>query len=360
MAGAAGAWWLPRTAARALAVCPPARAPGGRAQQPGGRVEQPGHAQELPGEYRVVFGGGLQGADVAAGDECRQGAWPGHRRDRQVGAGGQLPGEVHWRGGGPEESPGQILVAVGQAGAQRGRLQRGHRHALPVERVEGADRIPGDKEPGREPAQPLIPAPHVGREPVGADVIERVSVGDRGEHVRRGDAAGEGEEPLWVGGRATAAYPPQRQDPAAALLRDQEQGGRPRGFGADPDQLDLAERPGGQPQVPAGVHDVDPDRSLAGGSYPISVSHAGVRPARPVASATRSAASTSSARPPPGSTRIPVTRSRARVVARPAASHRSMITTLGRARTRRRTWPSRNGRPRCRPAPPGQPSRHSR
>jgi hypothetical protein len=94
---------------------------------------------------------------------------------------------------------------------------------------------------------------------VRADVIGRV--GDRGGHVRRGDAAGGGQEPVRVGRGVMAGVPGQAQDPAVVFLREQRQGGRPGGLGADQDQL-LPECPGAQPQVPAGVHDVDPDLLL--------------------------------------------------------------------------------------------------
>ena len=56
-----------------------------------------------------------------------------------------------------------------------------------------------------------------------------------------------------------AGVPGQGQDPALALLGRQEQDGRPGRLGTDHDQLGPAERPGAQPQVPAGVHEVDPD-----------------------------------------------------------------------------------------------------
>jgi len=111
---------------------------------------EPGDAQELAGERQVVFGRGLQGADVGVGDARWQGARPGHRGDGQVGAGGQLPGEVDRRGGGLEEPPRQVGLAAGQALLQCGRLQRGHRHVLAVDGVEAADRIAGDQQPGRE------------------------------------------------------------------------------------------------------------------------------------------------------------------------------------------------------------------
>ena len=162
----------------------------------------------------------------------------------------------------PEEPPRQVGLAVGQAVPQRGRFQRGHRHALPVDRVERADRIAGDYQPGREPAQPVVPPPQVGREPVRADVVERAGGGDRGEHVQRGNAAREGQESVRVRRRVMTGIPGQGQDPAVVFLGEQGQGGRPGGLGADQDQLGLAQRAGGQPQVTAGVLDVDPDLLL--------------------------------------------------------------------------------------------------
>src|SRR6185437_2719303 len=127
---------------------------------------------------------------------------------------------------------------------------------------ERADRIAGNHQPGREPAQPLVPPPQVGREPVRADVVERTGGGDRGEHVRRGDAAREGQESVRVRRGVVAGVPGQGQDPAVVFLGEQGQGGWPGGLGADQDQLLRAQRAGAQPQVTAGVLDVDPDLLL--------------------------------------------------------------------------------------------------
>jgi hypothetical protein len=57
--------------------------------------------------------------------------------------------------------------------------------------------------------------------------------------------------------------PGQGQD-AGVFLGEQGQGGRPGGLGTDQDQLLLAQRAGAQPQVTAGVLDVDPDLLLGG------------------------------------------------------------------------------------------------
>jgi hypothetical protein len=54
------------------------------AQQRRGRVEQSDDAGELPGEHRIVFGGGLQSAEIGISDAGWQGAGPGH--NGQVGA----------------------------------------------------------------------------------------------------------------------------------------------------------------------------------------------------------------------------------------------------------------------------------
>ena len=109
---------------------------------------------------------------------------------------------------------------------------------------------------------PLVAPPQIGRETVGADLVERFRVADRGEDVRRRDAAGEGEEPVFVGRWVTAGVPGQREDPAVALLREERHGGGPPGLGADQDQLLVPERSGAQPQMPAGVLDVHPELLL--------------------------------------------------------------------------------------------------
>ena len=145
-----------------------------------------------------------------------------------------------------------------------------------------------------------------------------------------------------------AGVPGQRQDPAVVLLRGKRHGGGPLGFGADEDQLLVPQCSGAQPQIPAGVLDVYWDLLLGR-----RVVAEFVEPRRgPPGAAGRvddeiggqdlflSGAAAGARR-----TRAPVTRSRAGVVTRPATSHRSRITTLGRARTRLRTWCSR-----CRPA----------
>jgi hypothetical protein len=138
--------------------------------------------------------------------------------------------------------------AAGEAVAQRGCLQGGYRHALPVDRVEAADRVPDDQKPGGELAQPLVAPPQAGREPVGADLGERFGVADRGEDVRWGHGAGEGEEPVFVGRRVVAGVSGQRQDPAVCLLQEQcHPDRRLPGLTADKDQLFVPEDPGGQP-----------------------------------------------------------------------------------------------------------------
>jgi len=93
---------------------------------------------------------------------------------------------------------------------------------------------------------------------VGADLGERFGVADRGEDVRWGHGAGEGEESVFVGRRVVAGVSGQRQDPAVCLLQEQcHPDRRPPGLAADKDQLFVPQRPGGQPQITAGVLDVD-------------------------------------------------------------------------------------------------------
>jgi len=80
--------------------------------------------------------------------------------------------------------------------------------------------------------------------------------------VRRGDAAGEGQESVRVRWGVMTGVSAHGQDPAVVLLGEQGQSGRPGRLDADQNQLQLAERAGAQPQVTAGIFDVDPDLLL--------------------------------------------------------------------------------------------------
>jgi len=179
-------------------------------------------------------------------------------RQREVGADRHLPGVVDRLGRCAEEAPRQLALAAFEALAQRDRLGRRDRHALAVGRVERADRVARHEQPAGEAAQALVAAPHARREAVRRDVVERLGGGDRVEHVRRRDRRGEGGEGVRIVRRAVrGAVAAEREDPAAALLCEQEQRARALGDGADQDQLVGIERAVRQPQVPARVAHAD-------------------------------------------------------------------------------------------------------
>jgi hypothetical protein len=155
---------------------------------------------------------------------------------------------------------------------------------------------PKTRRPAGNRRTPLVTAAKVGREPVGDDIVERLSVADRGEDVGWGDGLDKGEERVRVGRRVVSVVPDHRQDPPV-LLREEYQAAGPARLGADGDELLAGQGVGAQAQVSGGVLQVDRELLL----------------------------------------RRLVTRSRALVAASPTTSHRSMISTPGSARTRART-----------------------
>jgi len=76
---------------------------------------------------------------------------------------------------------------------------------------------------------------------VGDDVVERLGVADRGEHVWRGDGLDEPEEAFRVGRRVVSVVPEHRQDPPVRLLREQREASGPARLGTDADDLRAAQ-----------------------------------------------------------------------------------------------------------------------
>ncbi len=85
------------------------------------------------------------------------------------------------------EAPGRVSCSAGEHEGQLLRFQRGDRHAVPVDGIEGAQRVPGDEETLREAIQPLVASSAIGREPVGDRFVER------GHGVQRIGQRGVGE-----------------------------------------------------------------------------------------------------------------------------------------------------------------------
>ena len=118
------------------------------------------------------------------------------------------------------------LDAPLEMAAQRERLQRGHAHALPVDRVEAAHRVAHHEQPVREAAQSLVAVPDAGREAEGDRVVERLGVADGLVDVGEPQRPGEVEEAVGVGRRVVAQDAGQRHHPPVAFQRLQRPGPR--------------------------------------------------------------------------------------------------------------------------------------
>ena len=88
--------------------------------------------------------------------------------------------------------------------AQRECLQRGDGHALPVDRVEAADRVADDEEAVREASHPLVAAPDVRLESVRRRAVDRLGGADRVVEVGEAQRSGEGVEAVTVLGGVIA------------------------------------------------------------------------------------------------------------------------------------------------------------
>ena len=116
-----------------------------------------------------------------------------------------------------------------QVAAQGERLQRGHAHALAVDRVEAAHRITDGEESGGEAVQQFVAVSDAGGEAEADRVIQRLGVADRLVDVGEPKRPGEIEEAVGVGGRVVTKDAGQRQHPPIAFEPLQGPGPRKSG-----------------------------------------------------------------------------------------------------------------------------------
>lgn len=185
-----------------------------------------------------MLGGGIQPPQVGVGDSPGGGAPPLDLGKAQV-AGHDLPGTVDDSGSMAEEPSSQPLVPAGQAVAQGQGLQCGDAHALPVGRVEAAQRVADDQQTVGEPPEPLVVPADTGREAVRHGMVHRLGVPDRFVDVRHPQASGVCDEPVRVGGRLVPDQAAEGDDRAT----------KARERGADHDDCVAAQVFGREPVV---------------------------------------------------------------------------------------------------------------
>jgi hypothetical protein len=142
--------------------------------------------------------------------------------------------------------------------AQDQRLDRGHAHTLPVDRVEAGYRVAYHQQPVWEAGQPLVVVPDAGREAEGDRVVERLGVVDRLVDVRESKRPGEGEKPVGVGGWVITQDAGQRQHPPAVLQRLERSGPWMLGGPGLQDRQITVEGIGRQPVGPGRIAQPDP------------------------------------------------------------------------------------------------------
>ena len=121
-----------------------------RAQEPFWPVleaDDPDHRQR---ELAVADRGGVQPGQVGVDEPHFRRPRAGHLGEGQVGAHGDVPGDIDDRGDVLEEARRSPGGARADVPPQRQRLHRGHGHALPVDRVERAHGVAGHQQPGGE------------------------------------------------------------------------------------------------------------------------------------------------------------------------------------------------------------------
>jgi hypothetical protein len=88
-----------------------------------------------------VGGGGVEPGQVGVGQPGLEGSSALDAGEDKVAAGGHIPRHIHYAGEVTEPAARLRLGTPLQVAAQGERLQRGHAHALAVDRVEAGDRI---------------------------------------------------------------------------------------------------------------------------------------------------------------------------------------------------------------------------
>ena len=148
----------------------------------------------------------------------------GRRREPEVVAGRDGPGEVGDRSQAALE-PVVDRPVRGEPAGHGLRLESGDGDALTVDRVEGAQRVTDDEQPGRPAAAEPPTSASVGGLPVDRDVGHRL---EAAHEVGDGRVAQPVEEVLEAGGipgRTFVAEPRRGDHPLSALHRQGESGG---------------------------------------------------------------------------------------------------------------------------------------
>ena len=156
----------------------------------------------------------------------------------QVLAGGELPSVGAVTGHQPLEparESGQVTAVatpmVGERLVEGDRGDSGHRHTLPIDRVEGADAVPNRDESFRPPVELLELPPLVGRLLPTANLRQRLRRLQRLVQQGAPEVLGERHEPGFVGRRVVASVAAESDLPLVILDREDDAaagGGRPR------------------------------------------------------------------------------------------------------------------------------------
>jgi hypothetical protein len=142
--------------------------------------------------------------------------------------------------------------------AQGERLQRGHAHALAVDRVEAGYRVAHHQQAVWVAVQPFVAVPDAGREAEGDRVVQRLGVADRLVDVRELEGPGEVQEAVGVGGWVVTQDAAERQHPPVAFEHLERPGPwMPGGRGLQDRQV-AAEGIGWQPVGPSRIAQPDP------------------------------------------------------------------------------------------------------
>ncbi|HUN30570.1 MAG TPA: hypothetical protein VMU95_01015 [Trebonia sp.] len=201
--------------------------------QVAGHGHRPGRADELVRRPEEA-GGQLSGAGSPGPDEAASARGPT--------AGGQ--------------------AAVGQGLTERQRLQGGNGHALGIDRVEAAQGVTHDEQPGWHPVEPLVVPPDAGREPHLGRVVQRLGLPHHGGYLGPAEAVGIGQHVQVAGRRVLPEHAREREYPLVALLAD-ERGAAPLPrVGHDRGADDPAQLAGVAPVVSRDVDEVDPQSRL--------------------------------------------------------------------------------------------------
>jgi hypothetical protein len=219
-------------------------------------LKQPGDPEERRGGVRIMLSELVQPGQVSIDEQNNRRAPPGYPGKGQVVGRRDGPRIIdRFRHCLEVPAPGRRLP-VGQQPAQRIRLEGGGRHALAVDRVEGAHRVTQDEEAIGEVPHPFVVLPDVRRIVERDRVVQRDAGPDRLGDVREPQARDELLEALRIGRRVIAEQPGGgQQEPVLRLL--QASGPRVVGSPDVHDQPVLAQYVRRQPVAPGRVGDVD-------------------------------------------------------------------------------------------------------